>query len=438
MILKPGSRPVPNSPDYQLVRKLGAGAFGEVWHARGPGGRDVALKFIRLDSRAHAATELRSLEVMRKIRHPNLVSLFGAWYEDGCLILAMELCDCTLADRLAEALARKLPGIPIDELLGYMRDAANGLDALVAQDVLHRDVKPANLLLLGPACVVGDFGLAKVLEHTASNTGAGTLGYIAPECYKGKLTEQSDQYSLAATYYHLRTGEHLYKGNQAEIMYAQLMSEPDLSRLPPAERTVLARALSKEPVKRWPNCKAFVNELAAAHQETVRQEAEAYRREQERRKREAERTKQKLQEEVAKLREADKQATRPGTGIPASGALVAKLREAEKQSNNPPKGPSPIPQNRESKGRKMNVAQRPETSGERPKPGPGRNDAPEDISFLDKMGVVAIVFLALALFANIVDGFKRPEDPLGAFLAILVLLGLAGRLVWRMLSDSKS
>ncbi len=193
MTLQPGSRPVPSYPDYVLIRKLGAGAFGEVWHAHGPGGLDVALKFIRLDGHV-LALELRSLEVMKTIRHPNLVSLFGAWHKDNWLILAMELCDRSLQNRLAEALDKKLPGIPVMELLSYMGDAADGLDALNAKQVQHRDVKPANLLLLDSGVKVADFGLAKVLEQTeASNTGAGTLAYTAPECFKGKLAQQSDQ-----------------------------------------------------------------------------------------------------------------------------------------------------------------------------------------------------------------------------------------------------
>jgi serine/threonine protein kinase len=162
MLLQPGARPVPNYADYILVRKLGAGAFGEVY-AHGPGGLDVALEFIRFDTNVRAV-ELRSLEVVKSIRHPNLVSLFGAWQKDDCLVLAMELCDRSLQDRLAEALDQKLPGIPVRELLTFMSDAANGLDALNAKQVQHRDVKPANLLLLNSGVRVADFGLAKALE----------------------------------------------------------------------------------------------------------------------------------------------------------------------------------------------------------------------------------------------------------------------------------
>ncbi|MSQ96589.1 MAG: tetratricopeptide repeat protein [Gemmataceae bacterium] len=270
MTLQAGSRPVPNCPDYVLIRKLGAGAFGEVWHARGPGGLDVALKFIPVD-RNGLTRELRSLEAVKAIRHPNLVSLFGVWAKDNRLILAMELCDRTLQDRLAEAHHQEQPGIPLEELLSYMSDAANGLDALSAGQVQHRDVKPANLLLLNSGVKVADFGLAKVLEQTvASNSGAGTIAYTAPECFNETITQQSDQYSFGVTYYHLRTGHLLFQGNQAQLMYAHLHLDPDLSALPLAdERTVLARALSKEPGKRWPNCRTFVNELIKAHQRAM-------------------------------------------------------------------------------------------------------------------------------------------------------------------------
>jgi serine/threonine protein kinase len=262
LLLRPGAHPL---PDYELVKKLGEGGFGEVWHARGPGGMDVALKFIRLDAHG-SALEVRSLEVMKAIRHPNLVSLFGAWDRGSVLILAMELCDRSLQDRLKEVLGQNLPGIPMKELLNYMRDAAHGLDALNEQHVQHRDIKPANLLLLHRGVKVADFGLAKVLEGSVGgNTGAMTPAYATPECFRGQVTKHSDQYSFAVTYYHLRTGRLLFSGSFEQVMFRHLTEEPDLAELPRAERAAVARALAKDPEKRWRNCKMFVNELIKAY-----------------------------------------------------------------------------------------------------------------------------------------------------------------------------
>src|SRR5262249_419126 len=166
-----GTEPVPG---YSLVKPLGKGAFGEVWSAVGPGNFQAALKFIRLDGTA--ALEARSLTLLTQLRHAHLLACFGSWQSYDRLILAMELADGTLLDRLKGCLAEGLPGIPHPELLEYMREAAKGIDYLneprhtvgdrQEAGIQHRDIKPANLLLVGGSVKVGDFGLAKLLEQT--------------------------------------------------------------------------------------------------------------------------------------------------------------------------------------------------------------------------------------------------------------------------------
>jgi formylglycine-generating enzyme required for sulfatase activity len=249
-------------PGYTLVQFLGRGGFGTVWRAAGPGGFAVALKFITLGDKA-GAVELRSMELMKDVRHANLLGQFGAWERDGVLIIAMELADRTLMDRLREAVAQGLAGVPRPELLEYLHDAAKGLDHLNSLGVQHRDVKPQNLLLVGGSVKVADFGLAKLLEHTsASNTGAMTPAYAAPEFFGGAVSAHSDQYSLAMTYCQLRGNRLPFSGSHAQMLDGHLLRPPDLTMLPEEERPAVARALAKEPDDRWPSCRAFLDALA--------------------------------------------------------------------------------------------------------------------------------------------------------------------------------
>jgi formylglycine-generating enzyme required for sulfatase activity len=122
-----------------------------------------------------------------------------------------------------------------------------------------------NLLLMQNGVKVADFGLAKVLEGTAaSHTGAQTAAYAAPEMIQGTVSHQSDQYSLAVTYYHLRLGRLPFTGNPHQVMFAHLQQTPDLSALPKAEAVVLGRALAKTAADRWPSCGAFAAALVHA------------------------------------------------------------------------------------------------------------------------------------------------------------------------------
>ena len=199
-------------PGYTLVRMLGRGGFGEVWEALAPGGVHVALKFIRLDT-TEAGLEERALEVIRNIRHPHLLDVQFAVRVADCLVIAMPLCERSLMDRLRECQAQGLAGLPRDELLGDMDDLAQALDFLNEPrhaigdggglvGVQHRDVKPHNAFLVGGSARLADFGLAKVLEASgASHSGSMSPHYVAPEVIDGRVSQWSDQYSLAVTYY---------------------------------------------------------------------------------------------------------------------------------------------------------------------------------------------------------------------------------------------
>jgi tetratricopeptide (TPR) repeat protein/serine/threonine protein kinase len=259
------------APGYRLCKRLGSGAFGEVWEAEGPGGFHVALKIVRLGDRA-AAAELRSLDILKNIRHPNLLTTFGAWESNSWLVIAMELADRTIGDRFQEAVRQGLPGIPRDELQEYILEAAKGIDYLNAQrpagegehsmGVQHRDIKPQNILLVGNGVKVADFGLARLLEHTVTgHTGGMTVAYAPPEFFRGQTSRQSDQYSLAVTYCELRGGRLPFAGSSAQVMAGHLMHPPDLAALPQEEQPLVARALAKEPQERWPNCRSFAQAL---------------------------------------------------------------------------------------------------------------------------------------------------------------------------------
>jgi formylglycine-generating enzyme required for sulfatase activity len=256
--LMPGHRPL---PDYELIRQIGKGGFGEVWMARAPGGVKVALKFIHL-GHSIAHVEQRSLELIRDVRHPNLMTYHGTWVRDGYLIIAMELADKTLLNRLQEVYRQNLPGIPRSELLPYLHDAAKGIDYLNQIGIQHRDIKPENLMVVGGGIKVGDFGLAKFLERSVvTASGSMTPAYAAPEFFHGQATKWSDQYALAITYCQLLANQMPFEGSGAQIMAGHLTQPPNLTMLPSMDRPIVARALAKQATQRWPNCQEFILRL---------------------------------------------------------------------------------------------------------------------------------------------------------------------------------
>ncbi|MEI8374587.1 MAG: tetratricopeptide repeat protein [Planctomycetota bacterium] len=308
----PGDEPIPGS-GYRVVSFLGRGGFGEVWKARAPGGAETALKIIRLGGR-EGRKELRALQLVKRIRHPNLVPIFGFWLKgkDGLvlddasieaadvmvepsasltktmfvpgvpapdaaqeLIIAMGLGDKSLFDRLEECRNEGLPGIPPKELLGYLEDCAEAIDFLNRPihdlgmgraAIQHCDIKPHNLMIVGGCAQVCDFGLARMMGCDRATTAAGSIAYAAPETLiENQPSSSTDQYSLAITYYELKTNKLPFPDDSlVAILDAKREEKLDFSDLPAAEQGVLRRATLRNPDERYASCREMIEALRDA------------------------------------------------------------------------------------------------------------------------------------------------------------------------------
>lgn len=289
-------------PGHKLVSLLGRGAYGEVWEAQAPGRVPIALKIIKDLDRVggRGKQEYRALEIIQHIHHNSLMELRAYWLLDrhgqpipdelrghagsptpATLVIATRLADRNLTQVMEKYQEEGKPGIPAQELLGYMKQVAQALDYLNQPrhklgyrlvSIQHRDVKPDNIMLANDVVKLTDFGLAKVLEtenivaEIKQDSVGFTFHYAAPEVLRGKVTRWSDQYSMAITYYQLRTGQLPYGPDCSayDQMMRQLEGQLDLERLLKAERMVITRATSVLPEERFESCQAFINALVKA------------------------------------------------------------------------------------------------------------------------------------------------------------------------------
>jgi len=252
---------------YKLEKLIGRGGFGEVWLSEAPGGLHKAVKFVfGATDEQRAVRELRSLERIKGVHHPFLLTLERFGVVDDRLVIVTELADGSLEDIYNRHLERGSCGIPRAALLSYLHDAADALDYLHTKYQLqHLDVKPGNLLLVGGHVKVGDFGLLKDLrEAECSMIGGLTPVYAPPELFDGRPSLHSDQYSLAVMYQELLTGTRPFGGRTiAQLATQHVHSAPNLNPLPATDRPILARALEKDPSRRFGSCCEFIDALRA-------------------------------------------------------------------------------------------------------------------------------------------------------------------------------
>ena len=261
---------------YVIERLLGTGGMGEVYlaaHPRLP--RHDAVKVLTRDSAVDGefrARFIREAELAATLRHPHIVGVLDRGEFDGRLWISMDYVDGTDAGRLIRE--RYRDGMPEPDVAEIVTAVADALDFGHERRLLHRDVKPENILVTASdgrrrRVLLTDFGIARRIDDvsnlTDDNVAVGTVSYMAPEQLLNKpLDGRADQYALAATTFHLLTGAPpFYDSNRAVVISQHLGTppprisdrRPDLAHLDP----VLARALAKDADARYPTCLDFAN-----------------------------------------------------------------------------------------------------------------------------------------------------------------------------------
>jgi serine/threonine-protein kinase len=270
-----------NFAGYTIIQPLGSGGMGEVYLARHPHlPRRDALKVLNKDISGDDDFRrrfIREADLAAALWHPNIVRVNDRGDFHGELWIAMDFVDGTDA---ASLLRDRYPvGMPAEEVTAIVSAIASALDYAHAQGLLHRDVKPANILLSSPEhgdrrILLTDFGIARNIGEisglTATNMTIGTLPYAAPEQLTDATVDgRADQYALAATAYHLLTGSALFPRSNPVAVISSHLSEPpptladtrpELAAFDP----VLAVALAKNPNERFARCTDFAAAFAEA------------------------------------------------------------------------------------------------------------------------------------------------------------------------------
>ncbi len=263
---------------YRIEGELGRGAMGVVFRGVDPViGRTVAVKTIRLtdlaDTLERSSLEERLLREARSagiLSHPNIVTVYHVGREGDLAYIAMEFVN---GPTLAQVLAAT-KNFAREKIIEILRQCASALDYAHQSGVVHRDVKPANIMLQENGAVkITDFGVAKLNSQTLTAIGmaVGTPSYMPAEQIQGKAVDgRADQYALAVVAYELLTGVRPFEADTLttllfKIVYEQPAAPHSVNpEVPPAIEPVLRRALSKDPAARFDSCSDFVRSLDRA------------------------------------------------------------------------------------------------------------------------------------------------------------------------------
>jgi serine/threonine-protein kinase len=264
---------------YKIVRELGRGAMGVVYHAIDPNiGRPVAIKTIQLGGgrkpeeqdrlRERLFREARSAGILS---HPGIVTIYDVEQQGDLAYIAMEYVDGPTLDQMLS----EQPPITGDKMFSILSQTAAALDYAHQKGIVHRDIKPANIMIAKDGTAkITDFGIAKITasdQFTMTGSIVGTPHYMSPEQVQGHPVDgRSDQFSLTVIAYEMLTGEKPYTGDHLTTVVYKIVTEdpPAPHRLNPSLggpiESTLRKGLSKKPDARFRSCQEFVESLEKA------------------------------------------------------------------------------------------------------------------------------------------------------------------------------